>query len=158
MTIIKELERRFSEDLSDRDQGIELADFTDTAAEREWDRRPELKSRRKKLIFFQDKFGWNEMQVAHALGVSQTEAHKFLSRRGIQNQEFQAIRDRFMEVFATLSIVENHVEEYELRKRVLTKPNDLLKGLGAYDFIMAGETKRALAVAERTFNHVHGNS
>ncbi|PIR80114.1 MAG: hypothetical protein COU25_01810 [Candidatus Levybacteria bacterium CG10_big_fil_rev_8_21_14_0_10_35_13] len=152
---ISELGQRFPEELSDRDEGVELFDFVDYAVEREVDRHPELPSRRKKLIFIQETFGLNSVEIANWLGITEKESRRYLSRRGIRDNEFEEIKDRFEHVFTITSMVNRHVEGLNSKRKTLIKPNALLRNLGVKDWIIEGKTRRAVAVAERTFRHIH---
>ena len=152
---ITELGLRFPEELSDRDEGVELFDFVDYAVERELDRHTELNSRRKRLIFIQETFGLNSIEIANLFGITEKESRRFLSRRGIRGNEFEEIKDRFNHLFAITSIIDGHVQGLNPKRRALNKPNALLRDLGVKDWIIAGETQRAVAVAERTFRHIH---
>lgn len=152
---IAELGGIFPEELSDRDEGVELDDFVDYAVERELDAHQDLNSRRKKLIYVQETFGINIVEVANWLGISEKESRKFLSRRGIRDNEFEEIKDRFNHIFAITSIIDSHVQYRNAKRKTLLKPNALLRNLGANNWIIVGETRRAVAVVERTFRHIH---
>lgn len=141
------------------EEGYELNVIFDDVVKREIEHHPELSSRRKKLIFIQETFQfWNPVELGNVLRVDEKTIRRFLSRRGIRNEEYQQIQKQFEGVFAVTSIIENHVEGLLPRRDALVRPNALLQDSGAKQMLKLGEVEKAVAVAERTFKFVHDRS
>ena len=136
---------------------IALEDSFDGAIQREVEHHPELISRRQKLIFIQETFGWNTVEMGHMLGVSEKEARRYLSRRGMRDGEFESLRDNFLGLFAITSIVKRYVDGLLPRRDTLARPNGLLENKGVKKVIKQGRIYEAVDVAERTFNFLNEN-
>lgn len=137
----------------------EMQVIFDDVVKRETEHRPNLNSRRKKLIFIQETFGWwDVIEIAHVLGVDEKDAKRYLSRRGIRNNEFDEIERRFNAAFAITSIIEHHVSGLLPRRDAFVKPNPLLGNVGIKQTLIRGNVEKAVFVAERTFRHIHEQS
>lgn len=150
------MERRYTS--INPEQDWELQVIVDDVVKREIDHHPDLNSRRKKLIFIQETFGWNTVEVAHILRVSEDEARRFLSRRGIRNNEFEQIEEQFNGTFAITSIIAAHVEGLLPRRDALVRPNALLEDLGIKEMLKKGEVNKAVAITEQSFKKFHEES
>ncbi len=138
------------------ENNYDLQVIFDDVVKRETEYHPELTSRRKKLIFIQESFGWwGPMEIAHILGIDEKHARRFLSRRGIRNNELEELEERFNAAFAITSIIEKHVPGIILRRDILFKRNALLNDNGIKKMLEMGEGRKAVFVAEKTFRHIH---
>ena len=136
--------------------GYEINVIFDDVVKREIEHHPELKSRRKKLIFIQKTFEmWNPVELGHIMRVDEKPIRRFLSRRGIRNGEYEQIQKQFEGAFAVTSIIEHHVSGLLERRDALVKPNALLENIGAKQMLIRGDVEKAVFVAERTFRHIH---
>lgn len=147
--------------LAPEDRGVLLDDNVSIAIEREADRHPIPKSRRGQLIYFQNTFGWDAhpIEAASMLGVSEEDARRFLSRRGIRNSEFEAIQERFYDLVTIARMAERvHPGKYSLvdRRAMLATPNPLFddfpnQGRCALDLMVEGQTHRVVSVLQNAF-------
>ena len=138
------------------ESNYELEVIFDDVVKREIEYHKELPSRRKKLIFMQETFQfWNPTELGHIIGVDEKTVRRFLSRRGIRNDEYEQAQKRFEGAFAVISIIEHHVSGLLPRRDALVKPNALLENIGAKQMLKIGEVEKAVFVAERTFKHIH---
>ena len=149
MTAITELQRPSAE------VSYDLQVLFDDVVKREIDHHPELNSRRKKLIFIQETFGWNIIEMAHRLGTTEQISRRFLSRRGMRKIEHEEFAERLDGTFAITSIVAAHVKGLLPRRDTLNRPNALLEQHGVKAEIDKGEMFKAVYIAERSFRQVH---
>jgi hypothetical protein len=150
---------RFRPNTENPELGWETEVIFDDVVKRELDHHKELNSRRKKLIFIQDTFQfWNPVELGNILRVDEKTIRRFLSRRGIRNEEYQEVQKQFEGVFAITSIIESHVSGLLPRRDALIRPNALLQDSGAKQMLKLGEVEKAVAVAERTFKFIHDRS
>lgn len=141
------------------EEGYELNVIFDDVVKREIEHHKELNSRRKQLIFIQETFQfWNPVELGNVLRVDEKTIRRFLSRRGIRNEEYQQIQKQFEGTFAITSIIEKHVEGLLPRRDALVRPNALLQDSGAKQMLKLGEVEKAVAVAEKTFKFIHDRS
>jgi hypothetical protein len=150
---------RFRPNTENPEENWETEVIFDDVVKREIDHHPELNSRRKKLIFVQETFQfWNPVELGNVLNVDEKTIRRFLSRRGIRNEEYEAVQKQFEGVFAVTSIIEHHVQGLLPRRDALVKPNALLQDSGVKQMLKLGEVEKAVVVAERTFRHIHDQS
>lgn len=150
---------RFRPNHQNPEEGYELEVIFDDVVKREIEHHKELNSRRKKLIFIQETFQfWNPVELGNVLRVDEKTIRRFLSRRGIRNEEYQQIQKQFEGTFAITSIIESHVEGLLPRRDALVRPNALLQDSGAKQMLKLGEVEKAVAVAEKTFKFIHDRS
>lgn len=147
---------RYKTNIENPELAWETEVIFDDVVKREMEHRPELTSRRKKLIFMQETFQfWNPVELGHIIGVDEKTIRRFLSRRGIRNDEYASVQKRFEGTFAITSIIDHHVSGLLPKRDALVKPNALLENTGAKQMLITGEVEKAVFVAERTFKHIH---
>ena len=147
---------RFGGNSQNPELGWETEVIFDDVVKREYERHPEHKSRRKRLIFIQETFGiWNPVELSHLIGVDEKTIRKFISRRGIRDTELEKVQEIFDGTYAITSIIEHHVEGLLARRDTLVKQNPLLGAIGIKEALKLGLAEEAVLIAERTFKHIH---
>ncbi len=83
---------------------------------------------------------------------------RFISRRGVRNDEFEKVQEMFDGTYAVTSIIEHHVQGLLPRRDALVKPNPLIGNIGIKDALKRGLVEESVFVAEKTFKNVHEQS
>lgn len=139
---------------AEEDSEIALRELADDVFKREKENHPELTTNRQRMRFIQkDTFKWTNSKLALHLGLSEDEIRHF-DRKGMRERELNKFRRQFEGLFSIASVLSRMVDEVIDRRGALVNPNGLLSDLGVGEIIKTGEIDKAVAITEKTFQHV----
>ena len=135
----------------------ETQEQVDRVTEREDLGNPGRKSRRKQLIDIQEALGYEAkpVEIGKLLGLTEDQAKRYLSRRGIRNEEFEEIKD-VLTNYHTIALMLKRLRPHPMaipdRRAILANTNEFLIRTTGIDAIKNRRPEMIVAQLEASFN------